>query len=116
MTKPTESTTRDPVYGILWTESMEEVDREIAQLAMLCQVRILDPAVVARVLKNDDSVCGAPNAAAFRKLHDLVMLHLAIRQKSADSFGQGQAAAIEDYIIDRLKKSYPELDGPWPPR
>ena len=44
---------KDPVYGILWSDSMEEVDRELARLAMLCQVRILDPQVVARVLKND---------------------------------------------------------------
>ena len=108
--------TRDPVYRILWTDSMEEVDREIARLSTLCRVRILDPQVVARVLKNDASVCGTQNAAAFKKLRHLVMMHLAIRDKSVAAFGQGQAAAAEDYIIDRLKKSYPELDAPWPPR
>jgi len=52
---------------------------------------------------------------AFRKLHDLLMLHLAIREKAADSFGQAQTAAIEDYIIERLRKSYPDLTGGWPP-
>ena len=40
---------------------------------------------------------------------------LAIREKSADTVGQGQTAAIEDYIIERLKKSYPDLVGKWPP-
>ena len=115
MTKPSDSVPSDPVYGVLWADGMEEVDREIARLAMLCRVRILDPGVVARVLKNDASVCGTQNAAAFRKLHELVMLHLAIRQKFADSFGQGLSAAAEDYIIERLRKSYPELDAPWPP-
>ncbi len=43
------------------------------------------------------------------------MLHLAIRQKSADSFGQAQTAAIEDYVIERLRKSFPDLPGQWPP-
>jgi hypothetical protein len=40
---------------------------------------------------------------------------LAIRQKSADSFGQAQTAAIEDFILERLRKSFPEaLAGKFP--
>jgi hypothetical protein len=105
----------DPVYRLLWTEDLEEVDREIAKMALLCQVRVLEPGVIARVLKNDASVCGSPNAAAFRKLHDLLMLHLAIREKSVESFGQAQTAAIENYVIERLRKSFPDLLGRWPP-
>ena len=104
----------DP-YRVLWTEDLEEVDREIARLAMLCQVRILEPGVIGRVLKNDASVCGAANAVAFRKLHDLLMLHLAIREKAVDSFGPAQTAAMEDYVIERLRKSFPDLLGRWPP-
>jgi hypothetical protein len=106
---------RDPVYRALWAEDLEEVDREIARLSALCQVRILEPGVIGRVLKNDHSVCGTENAVAFRKLHDLLMLHLAIREKAADSFGQAQTAAIEDYVIERLRKSFPDLPGRWPP-
>lgn len=105
---------KDPVYRALWTEDLEEVDREIARLSVLCQVRILEPSVVRRVLQKDASVCGTENPAAFRKLHDLLMLHLAIREKSVDSFGQAQTAEIEDYVIERLRKSFPEL-GKWPP-
>ena len=106
---------RDPVYRALWTEDLEEVDREIVRLATLCQVRVLEPGVIGRVLKNDASVCGTANPVAFRKLHDLLMLHLAIRQKAVDSFGQAQTAAIEDYVIERLRKSFPDLPGRWPP-
>jgi hypothetical protein len=110
MTEP-----KDPVYGALWTEDLEEVDREIARLATICEVGIFDPAVIRRVLQKDASVCGTQNPVAFAKLHDLLMLHLAIRQKSVDSFGQTQTAAIEDYIIERLRKSFPDLPGRWPP-
>jgi hypothetical protein len=106
---------KDPVYRLLWSEDLEEVDREIARLATICQVRILDPAVMRRVLQKDASVCGTENPAGFAKLHDLLMLHLAIRQKSADSFGQAQTAAIEDFILERLRKSFPEaLAGKFP--
>ena len=106
---------KDPVYRMLWAEDLEEVDREIARLAILCQVQILEPDVMRRVLQKDASVCGTQNPVAFAKLHDVLMLHLAIRQKSADSFGQAQTAAIEDYIIERLRKSFPDLAGRWPP-
>lgn len=73
----------------LWAENLDEVDREIARLAMLCQVRILDPGVIARVVHQDASVCATQNPLGFAKLRGMVMLHLAIRDKSADTFGQG---------------------------
>ena len=104
MTEP-----KDPVYRVLWNEDLEEVDREIARLAAVCQVPILEPGVIGRVLRKEASVCGTENAIGFRKLHDLLLLHLAIRQKLVDSFGQAQTAAIEDLILERLRKSLPEL-------
>ena len=98
-----------------WAENLEELDAEIARLALLCQVRILDPGVIARVLHRDASVCGTDNPIAFAKLHDMLMMHLAIRERSADAVGQAQTAAMEDYIIRRLKQSFPDLPGNWPP-
>ena len=98
---------KDPVCQALWSEDLEEVDREIARLALLCQVRILDSGVISRVLHSDASVCGTHNPLAFRMLRDMLMLHLAIRDKSADSFGQAQAAALEDLILEKLRKSFP---------
>jgi len=104
---------RDPVYGVLWSEDLEEVDREIGRMATLCRAKILEPGVVRRVLAKDASVCGTDNAAAFAKLHDLLMLHLALRQKTADLMGQAQTAQLEDSIIERLKQLFPDL-GNWP--
>ena len=89
--------------------NLDQLDREIARLAILCRVPILNPGVVERVLKKDASVCGADNAVAFAKLHDMVMLHLAIREKSAASAGQGPTIAVEKEIFERLSKSFPEL-------
>jgi len=104
----------DPVC-VLWTDDFEEVDREIARLVHICQVSIFEPGVIGRVLKNDASVCGTANPTAFRKLRELLMLHFAIREKSVESFGQAQTTAIENYVIERLRKSFPDLPGGWPP-
>jgi hypothetical protein len=97
-----------------WLMNLDEIDREIARLATLCHVRILEPGVIERVLHKDATVCGSWNAIAFKKLHDMLMLHFAIRQKAVDAVGQTQTAQIEDYVIERLKKAFPDLAADWP--
>ena len=92
-----------------WLHNLDEVDREIARLATLCGVRVLDPGVIERVLHNDASVSRSSNALAFKKLRELIMLHFAIRQKSAEAVGQAETAEIERYVIESLKKSFPDL-------
>jgi hypothetical protein len=99
-----------------WAMNLDELDREIARLALLCRVSILDPGVIERVLKKDASVCGTDNALAFAKLHDMVMMHFAIREKSVASVGQAVTVGIERQIIERLSKSHPELGAPWSSR
>jgi hypothetical protein len=70
-----------------WESNLEELDGEIARLAMLCEISILEPGNFQRVLKNDVAVCGTENPIAFAKLRALLMMHLAIREKSVDVFG-----------------------------
>ena len=76
MTEPKREPKQD-LPAAWWAMNLDELDREIVRLALLCRVSILDPGVVERVLKKDASVCGNDNAVAFAKLHDMVMLHLA---------------------------------------
>ena len=95
--------------------NLEEIDRELARLARLCRVRLLQRGVIERVLHRDASVCGTNNPMAFGKLHGLLILHFAVRAKAAEQLGQGQTAAIESYVVGRLGKSFPELAADWPP-
>jgi hypothetical protein len=44
----------------------------------------------------------------------MLMLHLALREKSLEALGEAKTAAIEDYVIERLRKAFPDL-GAWPP-
>lgn len=94
-----------------WENNLEELDGEIARLAMLCGIAILEPGAVQRVLQNDAAVCGTDNPIAFAKLRALLMMHLAIREKSVRLFGPATTARLEDYVIDRLKKRFPQLRG-----
>ena len=99
-----------------WATNLEELDREIASLALLCQVRILDPGVVERVLRNDASVCGTANPAAFAKLNNLLAMHFAIRRRSVEALGQPLTTVIEQDVIKRLKKAYGDLVDERPSR
>lgn len=106
---------KNDLPALWWADNLEEIDHEIARLATLCRVRILEPGVIESVLRKDASVCGTSNEIAFAKLHDMIMLHFAVRQMSADVVGQAKTAQIEEYVIERLKKSFPDLAADWPP-
>jgi hypothetical protein len=95
--------------------NLEDIDRELARLAKLCRLRLLQPGVVERVLQGDASLCGTDNRIAFAKMRDMLMLHFAVRAKSAEQVGQRETAAIESYVVMRLAKSFPELAADWPP-
>jgi hypothetical protein len=112
---PPTTARQDPGQIAWWSKNIDELAREIGRLCLLCQVRILDPGVVERVLKRDASVCGTANALAFAKLHDMLMLYFAIRKKSAAALGQLQTAQIEAHVIEQLRTHFADLLGKWPP-
>jgi enoyl-[acyl-carrier-protein] reductase (NADH) len=96
-----------------WTRYLEEVDREMARLATLCQVRILEPGVIERVLRNDASVCGTPNDVSFAELRETVAFDMAVLEILVHVIGQIPMTQIEGYVVERLKQSFPELATPW---
>lgn len=98
-----------------WARTLEELDREVGRLAMLCHVPILEPGVIDRVLANDRSVCASDSPLAFAKLRDLLLMHFTLHRRWAEEVGEAQTTAIESYVIERLRKSLPELTAAWPP-
>jgi len=95
--------------------SLDEIDTEIARLALLCQVRILDPGVAEQVVRNDASVCGTSNPVAFQKLHHMLAMHFGVRDSAAVAQGQALASRVEQHVIDRLRARFPALAAEWPP-
>lgn len=94
-----------------WAKSLDEVDREIARLATICNVRILDAGVIDRVLKNDDSVCGTKNPAAFAKLRTTLMMHYHVRDKAVGALGEVQARKLVETIVASLRERIGERLG-----
>lgn len=94
--------------------SLADIDTEIARLALLCQVRILEPSVAELVVRNDATVCGTNNPVAFAKLHALLAMHFGVRDAAADAHGQALASRIEQQVIRRLRTRFPSLAAEWP--
>ena len=106
---------QDQLQIAWWAKNIDELDREIGRLCAICQVRILDPGVIERVLKKDASVCGTSNPVAFAKLHDMLMFYFANRQKSVNAVGRAETAAIEAHAVEELRSRFADLLGKWPP-
>ncbi len=96
-----------------WVKQFEELDRQIVQEAVLCQIRILDPGIIERVLQNDKLVCGTENPRAFEKLRSLAMIHYSLRDKAVVALGQQETLRIMDEVWERLRaNSGNSLGGP----
>jgi len=90
--------------GAFWARNLDEVDREVARLAVICKVRILDPGVLERVLQNDASVCGSKNPAAFDKLRNALMMHYKVRDQAVDAMGEEVTQRVVAELVERLRK------------
>lgn len=97
-----------------WAKHFDSIDREIAQLASICKIQILDPGVIERVLKKDTLVCGTQNPRAFDKLRSLLMMHYSVRDKAVVAIGEQETMLIMDEIIERLRSRYGDRLGGGP--
>jgi hypothetical protein len=97
--------------GAWWAKNLEEVDREIVRLSAICNVRILDPGVIERVLQKDESVCGSKNPLAFNKLVSAMTMHYHVREKARGAVGEAVTAAILTEIVQSLQQKYGDRLG-----
>ena len=90
--------------GAFLARNLDEIDNEVARLAIICKVRILDPGVITRVLQNDASVCGAKNPAAFEKLRNVLMMHYEQRDQAVEAMGEPLTQRVVAELVERLRK------------
>ena len=90
--------------GGWWSKNLDDVDREVARLASICKVRLLDAGVIDRVLKNDATVCGTQNKAAFDKLRGALMMHYHVRGKAVQAVGEAATQDMINEIVENIKK------------
>jgi hypothetical protein len=87
-----------------WAKNLDDIDREVARLATICKVRLLDPGVIERVLNKDASVCGTNNPPAFEKLRNALMMHYHMRDKTVDVIGEAATKEVIAEIVANIRK------------
>ena len=98
---------------VWWAKKFDDIDREIARLATICNVRILDSGVIERVLRNDASVCGSKNQPAFDKLRTMLMMHYSVRDDAVEALGPEKTQLLIEKIVTALRERIGErLGGP----
>jgi hypothetical protein len=90
--------------GGWWGKNLEDVDREVARLASICKVPLLDAGVIQRVLDNDATVCGSSNPPAFAKLRQALMMHYHVRNKAVGAMGEAATQDVINEIVANLRK------------
>ncbi len=88
-----------------WVRHLDVIGDELMRLSIACKVRLRDPGVIERILKNDETVCGTKNSVGFRKLHSLVKATFYSLNKAIDRIGPEETKQITDAIIERLDKA-----------
>ena len=102
---------RDAVRTGFWGGQLSEVDKEIARLASICDVKILDAGVIQRVIANDATVCGKSNQLAFDKLRTALLIHYAVMEKSFDRMGVDETRKMVDVIVAKLRERFGDTLG-----
>jgi hypothetical protein len=85
-----------------WVRHLDAIGDELMRLSIACNLRLRDPGVIDRILKNDETVCGTKNSIGFRKLHSLVEATFSSVNKAVDRIGPEETKLITDAIIERL--------------
>lgn len=95
-----------------WLQDLEALDMEIVRLAVICQVRLLDPGVIGHVLNQQSFVCGSDHPLAFQSLRGLLHLHFDMQKQLAEAYGAVDAEQllqqVRAHLIPRIGE---QLEG-----
>jgi hypothetical protein len=96
-----------------WHEAqLATVDDEIARLALICNIRILDPGAVERIVAGDASLCSKASELSFQKMRRLVAMHYSLTNDSIEALGPRASGEILEQIRKRLSKRFDLGGGP----
>jgi hypothetical protein len=97
------NTPKTKVQNKYWGRQIDAIVGEISKLAVACDVDVLDPNVVLQCLRGDESACKRKNPAAFKRIHELLMLLFTVSGKSLDRMGDAEFASLAGPVLDKIR-------------
>lgn len=87
-----------------WERHFEGMADELLHLAIACDLRLRDPGVIERILKNDLTVCGRKNEEGFHKIRNLLIAYYNSIGKAVERIGPRETKKIIEAITERQIK------------
>ena len=101
----------DAIRQRFWGRPIEDLMTEIAREAAICDVKLLNPGMIEAVLHNNEAATGSTNPAAFKKLRELLMMGLIVREKAVEKIGPEDVAQITAAVREHLKARFGDKLG-----
>lgn len=88
-----------------FSEQFDAIARELSVLAIACDIDFFGGDDVAeKILKNDASVCGRHNPAAFEKVRHHILALYPLEEKAIERIGADQTKEIIDEVRAAIKR------------
>jgi len=97
------NTPKPKVENKYWGRQIDAIVGEVSKLAVACDVDVLDPNVVQQCMRGDESVSKRKNPAAFKRLHELLMLLFTVSGKSMDRLSSAEFASTAGPVLDKIR-------------
>jgi len=90
-----------------WHRQIDGLVREISKLSIACNVKLLEPGNIERVLRNDETVCGRKNSRAFKQMRNHLMAFFQIQERAIERIGPEDVRSM----LDTLRQEMQNLRG-----
>jgi hypothetical protein len=81
---------------------LDGIARELSKLAIACDIKMFEPGMAERILKNDDSVCGRRNPEAFQKIRRHLMALFPLEERAIERLGVDDTKEILDQVREAI--------------
>jgi len=85
-----------------WSRQIDAVAREVSKLSVACDIEILEPGIVDRIMNNDDGVCGRKNPKVFEDIRKLLKGLFVIEDRAVNRIGAEETKAIRDQVLEAI--------------
>lgn len=80
-------------------------------LSIACNVALMEPGIIERVIRGDETVCGRNNAQAFRKMRNHLMAFFQIEERAIERIGAEDVREMLDVVRESMRKLRARTDN-----
>ncbi|MGI9342045.1 MAG: hypothetical protein ACR2QV_04305 [Gammaproteobacteria bacterium] len=85
-----------------WGDQLDGMAHELSKLAIACDIKMFEPGMAERILKNDENVCGRSNPEAFKKLRRHLMALFPLEERAIERLGADETQEILDQVRAKI--------------